>query len=136
MAGCQEKDAMEYVPYYRGKYSLFLRVRGKAILDANGLDNADDFLIEKWLTDKSDDDILMKSLLDGHIVLVEITGNHHNTGGWVQLADLPCQFKPVNVGQLGVHKYHSELMAADEVNGLPAIEGKLRTKAGGLQNML
>lgn len=79
---------MERIPEFEGRFSLFPHFRARAIRCTGRLDGADDLVIEKRLADESRDEILSDSLLDGHIVLIKITGNHHHTGGWIQLVNL------------------------------------------------
>ncbi len=82
---------MERIPECEGRFSLFPHSRAMAIRGTGRLDDADDFVVDKWLVDESRDEILSDSLLDGRIVLIKITGTHHHTGGWIQFVHLLSQ---------------------------------------------
>lgn len=103
---------------------------------ASSPDNADDLIVEKWLTDESANEILLDGLLDAHIILIKITGNHHYSRGRVQLVNLLSQLQPVYVRQFSIQKCQGVFILADEVESVVATESKSGMESRGFQNVL
>ena len=84
---------MEYIPVVTGGLSL---PGGETRNDAHNL------IMIEGLADEGGDQIILGNPFNGRIILVEVAGNDDDRQVSIGFTELPGQFEPINIRQLGV----------------------------------